>query len=89
LLESLLKTAERVYISPARIALFNLALGREDAALNWLERAVTVHAVDLVWIGVHPHYDPIRNQPRFVNLLRAVGLAPLIPETVNETEQRA
>jgi tetratricopeptide (TPR) repeat protein len=84
LLGSLQVRAESEYVSPVRIALLHLAMGRTEAALDWLERAIEVRAADLIWIGVHPLYRSLRQHPRLIRLLDTIGLhtpdTPASPE---------
>ena len=64
---------ERPLTGPSRVALarVQMALGERDAALTTLERAVR----DRVFIIPHqPYWDPIRDEPRFQALMRAMGL---------------
>ncbi len=65
--------AERPLTGPSRVALarVQMALGERDAALTTLELAVR----DRIFIiPYQPYWDPIRNEPRFQNLMRAMGL---------------
>jgi adenylate cyclase len=71
----LVERSKRRYVSPALMAQVSLALGRTGEALDRLEEAADVRAVDLVWLGVRPSYDPLRTEPRFSALLQRVGLA--------------
>ncbi len=50
-------------------ALTYCKLGEKAKALRWLEAAFASHTRDLVYMGVEPGYDPIRNEPRFQALL--------------------
>src|SRR5215471_14182087 len=52
----------------------NLALGNSDEALVWFERAYQEREGILQWVKVHPFFDPIREDPRFKDLERRVGL---------------
>jgi len=56
-------------------AFINLGMGRKDIALTWLERAVARHQPSMITLKMHPAYDSLRGEPRFVALLRTVGLA--------------
>jgi tetratricopeptide (TPR) repeat protein len=62
------------YTSPATIANAYLAAGRADEAFAWLERAYEERANNMVYLAVEPHYSPLRDDPRFQQLLRKVGL---------------
>ncbi len=61
------------YVSPALMAQLELGLGRVGAALDLLERAEGLRAADLVWVGVQPVYDTLRDEPRFQALVERVG----------------
>ena len=39
-----------------------------------LEQGVARHAADLIWIGVRPTFDPLRNESRFKALLANLRL---------------
>jgi serine/threonine protein kinase len=53
-----------------------LALGDKERALSYLERDYEAHATTLASLAVEPIYDSIRSEPRFVDLMRRVHLAP-------------
>jgi alpha-amylase/alpha-mannosidase (GH57 family) len=44
--------------------------------LAWLEKAHDEHSQALTYLKIDPVYDPLRGDPRFVRLLRRVGLDP-------------
>ena len=51
-----------------------LGLGDYDQAFVGFERAYQEQSNILQFLKVHPFFDPVRNDPRFVDLLRRVGL---------------
>lgn len=51
------------------------ALGEYEQALDWLEKAYEDHSSPLAWLKVDPWFDGLRDDPRFAELLRRVGLA--------------
>ncbi len=51
-----------------------LGLGDNEQAFVWLERAYEEQSGIMPLLKVHPHFDPIRSDPRFANLLHRVGL---------------
>jgi len=57
------------------IAQIYLGLGEHEQALCWLEKAYDERSVWLIWLGVDPKFDPLRDQPRFKALLARIGLA--------------
>jgi DNA-binding winged helix-turn-helix (wHTH) protein/tetratricopeptide (TPR) repeat protein len=50
--------------------------GRSQEALEALERAYARRAEGLVFLGVDPSYDSLRDEPRFRTLLQRLGWAP-------------
>jgi hypothetical protein len=51
------------------------ALGDKDKAITWLEKAYEEKDDWIAFIKVDPSLDGLRAEPRFVELLRRVGLA--------------
>jgi serine/threonine protein kinase len=47
--------------------------GDNDQALAWLETAFRARSGLLVWLRIQAAFDPLRDDPRFVQLLRRVG----------------
>ena len=72
LLQQLLVVAEQRYVSPSLIAQVHAGLGNAGAALEWLERASVVRAVDLAWLAVRPVFDALRPDPRFNALVARI-----------------
>jgi hypothetical protein len=62
------------YRSALLIALHYIAAGDNDKTLTWLERAVEEHAGWLPDLKMEPTWDPLRSNPRFVALVKKVGL---------------
>jgi len=61
------------YVSAASIGQVYIGLGEHERALDWLDRAVEERALALATIHVSPRYDPLRGNPRFDKLARAIG----------------
>jgi hypothetical protein len=51
-----------------------LGLGEDEEAFVWLEQAYKEQSNMLQFVKVHPYFDPIRQDPRFADLVRRVGL---------------
>jgi serine/threonine protein kinase/tetratricopeptide (TPR) repeat protein len=62
------------YVSPAELAVLYVGLGDKEAAFEALERAYAAHDLQLQYLNVEPDYDHLRADPRFVDLVRRVGL---------------
>jgi tetratricopeptide (TPR) repeat protein len=74
-LNELVEMSHRTYVSPFSFFPIHLALGQNDQALEWLEKAVQIHMSNIIFIRVNPSYDPIRSAPRFKELVRRMGLS--------------
>ncbi len=76
ILDELIDVSEKndQLISLHSIAEIQVALGRMDEAFEWLNKAFDQHDMQMVSLRVNPTLDPIRNDPRFVDLLKRVGL---------------
>jgi TolB-like protein/Tfp pilus assembly protein PilF len=73
LLEEMEKESSRRHVSPYDVAIINIGLGESETALEWLRRACDEHAGWMIYLNVDPRLDPLRSDPRFKELLRAVG----------------
>jgi len=63
------------YMSSSYMAATWYALAEDGArTLDWLERAYEVHDPNMPYVGVIPHFDLVRDDPRFQDLLRRMGL---------------
>jgi len=51
-----------------------LALGDHETVMQWLEERWKAGAGDLFRLGVLPQYDPLREDPRFIAIVRGLGL---------------
>jgi serine/threonine-protein kinase len=63
------------YISPVLAAQLLASVGALDEALDRLEAAMAVRAVDLPLITVRPVFDAMRSHPRFERLVAALHLS--------------
>ena len=68
-LERLQESFARTGIGLGKIAKAHLGLGQTEAALDRLEEAYEVGDSQLTVLKVHPHWDPLRAEPRFIGLL--------------------
>lgn len=58
------------YVSGFFVSWVCIGLGKNEEALQWLERAYEQNDYQLSWISVSPVFDPIRSDPRFAALMR-------------------
>lgn len=66
--------ATKEHVSPAELAILHVGLGDKEAALESLERAYQAHDLQMQFLKVDPHYDDLRSEARFQDLMRRVGL---------------
>ena len=55
------------------IAAVHAVLGEHDEAMDWLERAYDLGEYELVYLKVQPEFDPLRQDPRFQDLMRRMN----------------
>jgi serine/threonine-protein kinase len=55
------------------IATLYVYAGEKEKALDWLEIAFQEKMQDLVYLNVYPHWDPLRDNPRFRDLIRRMN----------------
>jgi serine/threonine-protein kinase len=52
------------------------ALGNNDRAFEWLDRALDHYYARMLFIKVDPRADPLRSDPRYAALVQRLGLKP-------------
>ena len=61
--------AQQEYVPPTRFARSYGELGEKDQAFEWLEKAYEERLGGLIFLKSGPGYDPLRDDPRFQDLL--------------------
>ncbi len=74
LLSQLLPTLQKDWMDPGAIALVYGAMGERNEAFAWLGKSCDSHSSFMTSLKMWPAYDPLRNDPRFDDLIRRVGL---------------
>ena len=70
-----LKSLERQrYVPPSNLALLSYVLGEQDEAFSWLEKAYQDRDIRLCRLKVDSKWDSMRSEPRFVEILKRLGL---------------
>ena len=69
------KYAERKAIAKDLAGVY-AGLGNKDQAFAWLEKSFEQRSGELPYITTHFHFDDLRSDPRYANLLRRMGLQP-------------
>ncbi|NIR50577.1 MAG: protein kinase [Phycisphaerae bacterium] len=69
-----LPLTKRRYVSPMVIAVLYTEAGEKDRAFKWLNKAYLNQEPQMTSLMVNPHWDSLRSDPRFDELLRKIGL---------------
>jgi serine/threonine-protein kinase len=64
----------RRYVPALYFALISTGLGDKDDAFRWMDAAVQEKTEYLVYLATEPLADPLRNDPRFADLVKRVGV---------------
>ena len=70
------KTSHEHYVSPYGLAQIYAALNNKEQTFKWLQAAYDDHAVWMSYLAVDPVFDRFREDQRFQDLLRRLGLLP-------------
>jgi TolB-like protein/DNA-binding winged helix-turn-helix (wHTH) protein/Flp pilus assembly protein TadD len=74
LLAELKKRSQAGYVPAGAFINAYLGLGDKEQAFVWLERGYEEKSGIMPLLKAHPHFDPIRNDPRFADLIHRLGL---------------
>ncbi len=69
-----LRARQDIYVAPTNPATILIGLGRHDEALEELAKGVEQRSYLVMYWKVDPDLDPLRSDPRFIALLKQVGL---------------
>jgi tetratricopeptide (TPR) repeat protein len=72
--DELLEKRKHDYVSPVELATVSVALGQLEQAVEWCELAAEEKRGWVMYLGVHPVVDPLRQHPRFQALVRKLRL---------------
>src|SRR4029078_18267 len=73
-IEKLESRSREKYISATAFAFIYAALGDKEKAIAYLEKGYEERAFQMQFLKVDPRWDKFRDDPRFQELLRKVGL---------------
>ena len=76
ILQELRERSKQTYVQPMSMALIHIGLSEKDQAFDWLQKAYEDRSAWLVYLKLDPFFDSIRSDPRFIELMRRVGLSP-------------
>ena len=72
-LRELEKTAAGEKVDPVAFACAYSGLGDHDRAIAWLRKAYEEHSAEMIFLRT-PTWDSLRSDPRFIQLMKDVGL---------------
>jgi TolB-like protein len=70
LLRSAIERSRTDYVSPCSVALIYIGLGDFPRAFEWLDKGYEARDQSMVTLKADPAYDPLRQNPKFVSLIR-------------------
>jgi pentatricopeptide repeat protein len=73
LLDELKRRRDKGYVPAGAFVNAYLGLDDREQIFVWLEHAYQEQSNILQFVKVHPYFDPVRNDPRFQDLIRRVG----------------
>jgi len=73
LLAQLQAKSRTQYVSPYYLAIVCVGLGKNDQAIDWLEKAFADRSNGLVFLKMEPELDDLRSNPRFIALQQKLG----------------
>jgi TolB-like protein/Tfp pilus assembly protein PilF len=79
--------ADSTFVRPLELAVLYTYAGNNERALEWLERSFQAHDPGVPYIGIAARFDPLRDHPRFQDLLRRMNL-PTTSARSDPDEQR-
>jgi serine/threonine protein kinase/Tfp pilus assembly protein PilF len=82
ILDDLQKLAKERYVAPHFFAGIYVGLGEHDRAIEYLEKSYEEHCHWLIYLHIDLSLDDLRNDSRFQDLLRRVGL-PAASDTIS------
>ena len=77
MLDDLTALAKKKYVAPYFFAGIYVCLGQNDLAIQCLEKSYEEHSHWLIYLHIDPCMEGLRDNPRFQDLLRRVGLPSL------------
>ncbi|MEO6333945.1 MAG: tetratricopeptide repeat protein [Pyrinomonadaceae bacterium] len=72
--DDLVAASEKHFVSETSIAMGYVGLGKTDKAFEWLDRSLDSHDEQIIWIYKHPLFAPLRNDPRYKELLEKLNV---------------
>jgi TolB-like protein/Tfp pilus assembly protein PilF len=75
IIDGLILASKSKFVSQSSIAMGYGGLGEKDKAFEWLDKSLESHDEAVIWIYKHPMFTPLRDDPRYKDLLIKLNLA--------------
>jgi len=72
--ESKIRQSQTKFVTPWQIGTLYTRAGMPDEALKWLEKALETHDPNVPYLNIDPIFDDMREDPRFIALIKRTGL---------------
>ena len=73
ILNGLIESSKEGYVPSIAFARIYIGLGDNDNAISWLQKAYDEHSWELSWLNSDPICDPLRSDPRFIELVKKMN----------------
>jgi len=74
ILDDLIERSKKTYVCPFTIACLYFALEQDEQGFGWLDKAYEEHGYWMPLAKIFPTLDRIRSDPRYIALLKKMGL---------------
>jgi TolB-like protein len=74
MIEVLKNESQREYVSPNEMARYHGLMGDRDHAFEWLERGYAERSSRMEYIKTEEYLEPFHSDPRYVDLVKRMGL---------------
>jgi class 3 adenylate cyclase/TolB-like protein len=72
--EMMISKRDTIYYPSWQIGTLYCRAGKKEEAMDWLEKAYEAHDSNMPFISIDPLFDFLRDEPRFKNVLKKMGL---------------
>jgi hypothetical protein len=73
-LDILIERSREEFVPAFFLAMVSFSVGENDQGFKWLDKASEDHDNWLCWLRVEPVFDSVRSDPRYIALMKKVGL---------------